>query len=81
MGNNTPALIQCPECGGLKTTSPEFTRQQSSILKCSECLWSETYTLAEGFQWCQRETPTKGLERGAWILKVKEIVSEDKMVS
>ena len=33
MGNNTPALIQCPECSGFKT-SPKSTTQQSSILKC-----------------------------------------------
>ena len=32
-----------------------------------------------GFQWCQGETPTNGLERGAWAAKVERIVSKDHM--
>ncbi|EDR03103.1 uncharacterized protein LACBIDRAFT_307567 [Laccaria bicolor S238N-H82] len=76
MGNDTPASIQCPECSGFKT-SPKSTRQQPSILKCEDCPWSATYTLPEGFRWCQGESPTNGLERGAWIQKVEK--TEDKM--
>jgi hypothetical protein len=82
MGNYTPDSIQCPACLLLKSTSPTSIGKISSILKCKECGWNGTYKLPEGFNWCQGEDPTNGLERGAWISTVEAIVaktSDDKM--
>ena len=79
MGNDAPASVQCPQCGHLKTVSPKSTGQIASTLKCSKCPWSEIYGLPEGFKWCQGETPTNGLERGAWAAQVERNVSKDHM--
>jgi predicted RNA-binding Zn-ribbon protein involved in translation (DUF1610 family) len=82
MGNYTSASTQCPDCLWLKTIKPRSIRKKSSILQCSGCGWNETYKLPEGFQWCQGEDPTNGLERGAWMSRVEATfakISDDKM--
>ncbi|KIK03069.1 hypothetical protein K443DRAFT_131586 [Laccaria amethystina LaAM-08-1] len=57
-------------------------------IQCPACLLLKSTSptsisqLPEGFNWCQGEDPTNGLERGAWISTVEAIVaktSDDKM--
>ena len=82
IGNYTSGSIQSPACLLLKSTTPTSIGKISSILLCKECGWKGTYMLPEGFEWCQGETPTNGLEQGAWISTVEAFeakTSDDKM--
>jgi len=68
MGNSTSN--QCSHCHWLKTLSPKKDNQDrfSLVLKCSACDWERIFKVPDGFQWCQGESPTKGGDRGAWMV-------------
>jgi hypothetical protein len=68
MGNRNSN--QCSSCHRLKTLSPKRNNddQFSIALKCSECNWEKKFKVAEGFRWCQGESPSKGGDRGAWLV-------------
>ena len=70
MGNSTSS--QCPKCHRLKTLSPKKSNESksSSTLKCSAYGWEQAYNIPNGFEWCQGESPTKGGERGAWMVSI-----------
>jgi len=68
MGNKTSN--QCSKCHRLKTLSPKRDNEDrfSIVLKCSECHWEKSFKVPEGFKWCQGESPSKGGDRGAWMV-------------
>jgi len=71
MGNSTSN--QCSHCHRLKTLSPKKNNQDqfSLVLKCSACDWEKIFKVPNGFQWCQGESPTRGGDRGAWMVFIE----------
>lgn len=61
---------QCPSCHCLKTLSPNKNNEDrfSIVLNCTKCDWEKNFEVPEGFKWCQGESPTKGGDRGAWMV-------------
>jgi hypothetical protein len=68
MGNRNSN--QCSKCHRLKTLSPKRNNDDrfSIVLKCSACNWEKMFEVPNGFKWCQGESPSKGADRGAWMV-------------
>ena len=69
-------INQCAECHHLKTLKPIAVEVTQLTLQCSFCNKRATYRLPEGWNWVSGP-PVKGDERGAWIVRVDFLESED----
>jgi hypothetical protein len=59
-----------PQCGckRLKTRTPKPTANHSEVtIRCSVCKSQATFTLPSGWEWVH-SPPSKGDERGAWLV-------------